>query len=98
MIATIIYVIVVFLIVLLLVSCIKIVPQEHAYVIERLGKYLCTWHAGLHFKFPIIDNVINKISLKEQVLDFPPQPVITKDNVSVRVDSVVFAKVFDPKL
>ena len=98
MIATIIYVIVVFLIVLLLVSCIKIVPQEHAYVIERLGKYLCTWHAGLHFKFPIIDNVINKISLKEQVLDFPPQPVITKDNVSVRVDFVLFAKVFDPKL
>lgn len=98
MITTIISIIVVLLILFLFVSCIKIVPQEHAYVIERLGKYLCTWHAGLHFKFPIIDNVINKISLKEQVLDFPPQPVITKDNVSVRVDSVVFAKVFDPKL
>ena len=98
MITTIISIIVVLLILFLFVSCIKIVPQEHAYVIERLGKYLCTWRAGLHFKVPIIDNVINKISLKEQVLDFPPQPVITKDNVSVRVDSVVFAKVFDPKL
>ena len=69
MITTIISIIVVLLILFLFVSCIKIVPQEHAYVIERLGKYLCTWHAGLHFKFPIIDNVINKISLKEQVLD-----------------------------
>ena len=86
------------LLILILISCIRIVPQEHAYVVERLGKYLCTWHAGLHLKMPVIDHIINRISLKEQVLDFPPQPVITKDNVSVRVDSVVFAKVFDPKL
>lgn len=76
---------------------IRIVPQEHAYIIERLGKYHDTWFAGLHVKIPFIDNIVNKISLKEQVFDFPPQPVITKDNVSVKVDSVVFSKVFDPQ-
>lgn len=82
----------------LIVTNIRIVPQEYAYVIERLGKYRTTWQAGLHLKIPFIDRVVNKVSLKEQVLDFPPQPVITKDNVSVYVDSVVFSKVFDPRL
>jgi regulator of protease activity HflC (stomatin/prohibitin superfamily) len=76
---------------------IRIVPQEHAYIIERLGKFKTVWYAGLHVKIPFIDNIVNRISLKEQVFDFPPQPVITKDNVSVKVDSVVFSKVFDPQ-
>lgn len=81
----------------IIVANIRIVPQEHAYIIERLGKFKSVWYAGLHVKIPVIDNIVNKISLKEQVFDFPPQPVITKDNVSVKVDSVVFSKVFDPQ-
>ena len=80
-----------------IVANIRIVPQEHAYIIERLGKFKTVWYAGLHVKIPVIDNIVNRISLKEQVFDFPPQPVITKDNVSVKVDSVVFSKVFDPQ-
>lgn len=86
------------LIIYLLISNIRIVPQAEAYVIERLGRYYDTWGAGLHIKCPFIDRIVKKVSLKEQVLDFPPQPVITKDNVSIDIDSVVFAKVFDPKL
>lgn len=82
----------------LIVTNIVIVPQEHAYILEFLGKYKTTWAAGLHVKIPIVERIVKKISLKEQVLDFPPQPVITKDNVSVSIDSVVFAKVFDPRL
>ncbi len=82
----------------LLVDSIRVVPQSHAYVIERLGKYHTTWDAGLRFKIPLIDKIVSKISLKEQVSDFPPQSVITKDNVSISIDSVVFYKVFDPKL
>ena len=85
------------LIVWAIIANIRIVPQEHAYIIERLGKFKSVWYAGLHVKIPVIDNIVNKISLKEQVFDFPPQPVITKDNVSVKVDSVVFSKVFDPQ-
>ena len=85
------------LLIILLFRNIRIVPQEHAYVIERLGKFKSVWYAGLHVKIPFIDNIVNKISLKEQVFDFPPQPVITKDNVSVKVDSVVFSKIFDPQ-
>ena len=81
----------------IIVANIRIVPQEHAYIIERLGKFKTVWYAGLHVKIPFIDNIVNRISLKEQVFDFPPQPVITKDNVSVKVDSVVFSKVFDPQ-
>ena len=81
------------LLIILLFRNIRIVPQEHAYVIERLGKFKTVWYAGLHVKIPFIDNIVNKISLKEQVFDFPPQPVITKDNVSVKVDSVVFSKI-----
>ena len=79
-----------------IVLTLRIVPQEHAYVVERLGKFHNVWYAGVHFLIPIIDRVVRNISLKEQVLDFPPQPVITQDNVSVKVDSVVFSKVFDP--
>ena len=84
------------LIILVLIN-VRIVPQEHAYIIERLGKFKSVWYAGLHVKIPFFDQIVNKISLKEQVFDFPPQPVITKDNVSVKVDSVVFSKVFDPQ-
>ena len=83
---------------LLLASIITIVPQEYAYVIEFLGKYEKTWEAGLHFKIPLLERVAAKVSLKEQTFDFPPQNVITKDNVTITVDSVVFSKVFDPRL
>ena len=89
-------ILIVLLIILVLIN-VRIVPQEHAYIIERLGKFKSVWYAGLHVKIPFIDQIVNKISLKEQVFDFPPQPVITKDNVSVKVDSVVFSKVFDPQ-
>ncbi len=82
----------------LIAANIRIVPQAHAFVIEHLGKYKTTWQAGLHVKTPFIERVIRNISLKEQVLDFPPQPVITKDNVTMQIDSVVFMKIFDPKL
>ena len=77
---------------------IRIVPQGYVVIIERLGKYYTTWDAGLHVKIPFIDKAVSKISLKEQVLDFKPQPVITKDNVTMQIDSVVFMKVFDPRL
>ena len=82
----------------LLFSSIRVVSQSEAFVIERLGRYKCTWNAGLHFLVPFIERVAKKVSLKEQVLDFPPQPVITKDNVTMMIDSVVFCKVFDPRL
>ena len=86
------------LVIVVLMRMICIVPQGHAYVTEMLGQYSGTWGAGLHFKIPIVQRVIKKVSLKEQVLDFPPQPVITKDNVTMTIDSVVFMKVQDPKL
>ena len=79
-------------------SCIKIVPQAQAYVVERLGAYQDTWSVGLHFKVPIVDKVAKRVLLKEQVADFPPQPVITKDNVTMRIDTVVFFHITDPKL
>ena len=82
----------------LIVTNIRIVPQASTFIIERLGKYQTTWEAGLHVKAPFIDRVVRVVSLKEQVLDFPPQPVITKDNVVMQIDSVVFMKVFDPRL
>ena len=91
-------IIIVLLVLWILFSNIRIVPQAEAYVIERLGKYKTTWEAGLHLKFPFIERVSRRVSLKEQVLDFPPQPVITKDNVIISLDSVVFCKVFDPRL
>ena len=80
------------------VSCIHIVPQAKAYVVERLGGYQSTWDVGLHFKVPFIDRIARKVSLKEQVLDFPPQPVITKDNVTMRIDTLIFFQITDPKL
>lgn len=84
--------------IVLIVQNIRIVPQTQVFVIERLGKYQTQWGAGLHLKVPFIDRVAKKVSLKEQVLDFPPQPVITKDNVTMNIDSVVFLTVSDPKL
>ncbi len=86
------------LVLLILVSCIKIVPQAQAYVIERLGAYQGTWSVGFHVKMPIIDRVARRVNLKEQVADFPPQPVITKDNVTMRIDTVVFYQITDSKL
>ena len=94
---TIILAVVIIIIIIILLSCICIVPQASAWVIESLGKYRDTWHAGLHLKVPILYRVTKKVSLKEQVADFEPQPVITKDNVTMRVDSVVFFYIFDPK-
>lgn len=90
--------IILILIILLLASCIKIVPQAQAYVVERLGAYQGTWSVGLKVKLPIIDKVVRKVNLKEQVVDFAPQPVITKDNVTMRIDTVVFFQITDPKL
>ena len=83
---------------LLLISCVKIVPQARAMVVERLGAYRATWNTGLHFKMPILDRVARKVDLKEQVVDFAPQPVITKDNVTMRIDTVVFYQITDPKM
>ena len=85
-------------VVLILISCIKIVPQAHAAVIERLGTYHDTWKTGIHFKIPFLDRIAKKISLMEQVADFPPQPVITKDNVRMQIDTVVFFQITDCKL
>ena len=86
------------IILLLITSCIKIVPQATAYVVERLGGYQGTWNVGIHFKVPLIDRVAKRVILKEQVVDFAPQPVITKDNVTMRIDTVVFYQITDPKL
>lgn len=91
-------VVLLFLLVVILLSCIKIVPQAHAYVVERLGAYQQTWSVGLHLKVPFIDKVAKRVVLKEQVVDFAPQPVITKDNVTMRIDTVVFFQITDPKL
>ena len=81
------------IVLIVLVNCIKIVPQAHAMVIERLGGYLTTWSVGLHLKVPFIDRIAKKVILKEQVVDFPPQPVITKDNVTMQIDTVVFFQI-----
>ncbi|HAO30063.1 MAG TPA: peptidase [Treponema sp.] len=83
---------------LLIITNIRIVPQSHAVIIERLGTYVATWQTGLHVKVPFIDRIANKVSLKEKVLDFPPQPVITKDNVTMKIDTVVYMQITDPKL
>ncbi|MCM1088823.1 MAG: SPFH/Band 7/PHB domain protein [Muribaculaceae bacterium] len=91
-------VIVLILLIIMVTSCIKIVPQAYAYVVERLGAYQQTWPVGLHFKMPFIDKVAKRVILKEQVVDFAPQPVITKDNVTMRIDTVVFYQITDPKL
>ncbi|MCI9597712.1 MAG: SPFH/Band 7/PHB domain protein [Firmicutes bacterium] len=91
-------IILIVLVIWLIVTNIRIVPQAHAYVVERLGAYHCTWQVGLHFKIPLIDKVAKKVSLKEHVIDFPPQPVITKDNVTIEIDTVVYFQITDPKL
>ena len=91
-------IILVFIAIIIICSTIKIVPQAHAYVIERLGAYCGTWSVGLHMKMPIIDKIARRVTLKEQVVDFAPQPVITKDNVTMRIDTVVFFQITDPKL
>mgnify|MGYP000790742411 CR=1 FL=1 len=94
-----IFIIVLVIILVLLALCVvRIVPQAYAMVIERLGGYLTTWNVGIHFKVPILDRVAKKVLLKEQVVDFAPQPVITKDNVTMRIDTVVFFQITDPKL
>ncbi len=91
-------IVIVIIIVIILASCIKIVPQANAYVMERLGAYQGTWEVGLHVKAPFIDRIAKRVLLKEQVVDFAPQPVITKDNVTMRIDTVVFFQITDPKL
>ena len=83
---------------LILASCVKIVPQAQAFIVERLGGYQATWDVGMHFKTPFIDRVAKRVNLKEQVVDFDPQPVITKDNVTMQIDTVVFFQITDPKL
>jgi regulator of protease activity HflC (stomatin/prohibitin superfamily) len=91
-------IILVVLILIILASCIKIVPQANAYILERLGGYQATWDVGIHLKMPLIDRVAKRVLLKEQVVDFAPQPVITKDNVTMKIDTVVFFQITDPKL
>ena len=86
------------IVVIFIIPNIKVVPQARSYVIERLGSYLTTWNNGLHFKIPFVDRVSNKVSLKEIVKDFAPQPVITKDNVTMQIDTVVYFQITDPKL
>ena len=93
-----IWIIIPIIILAILASCIKIVPQAQAYVVERLGAYQGTWHVGVKFLVPFIDRVARRVTLKEQVVDFAPQPVITKDNVTMRIDTVVFFQITDPKL
>ena len=88
----------VIIILLILIANIKVVPQAHAYVVERLGAFHSTWGTGLHIKIPFSDRIAKKVSLKEQVVDFPPQPVITKDNVTMQIDTVVYFQITDPKL
>lgn len=95
---TIFMIIIILLIVYIVTSCVRIVPQAQAYVIERLGAYNGTWSVGMHFKVPFIDRVAKKVLLKEQVVDFAPQPVITKDNVTMQIDTVVYFQITDPKL
>ncbi len=91
------FIVVVFLILVLIAMNIKIVPQAHSYIVERLGAYKETWDVGLHFMIPFIDKVARKVDLKEQYCDFPPQPVITQDNVTMQIDSIVFFRISDPK-
>ena len=90
--------VIIIILIIIVISNIKIVPQAHAYVVERLGAYNATWGTGLHFAVPIMDRISRRISLKEQVADFPPQPVITKDNVTMQIDTVIYLQVTDPKL
>lgn len=93
-----IFLLVLFIVILIVAGNVRIVPQASAYVIERLGGYRATWGVGLHFKMPFLDRVAKRVNLKEQVVDFPPQPVITKDNVTMQIDTVVFFQITDPKM
>lgn len=86
------------IVIIVLASCVNIVPQAKAFVVERLGGYQATWEVGIHFKVPFIDKIARRVVLKEQVVDFPPQPVITKDNVTMRIDTVIFYQITDPKM
>ncbi|MDY2589202.1 MAG: SPFH domain-containing protein [Agathobacter sp.] len=92
------FIIIVIIALIIVVNCIKIVPQARAVVVERVGKYLTTWEVGIHFKIPFIDRTAKNVLLKEQVVDFPPQPVITKDNVTMQIDTVVYFQITDPRL
>ena len=83
---------------ILALSCVKVVPQAHAFIVERLGAYYATWGVGIHFKLPVFDKISKKVNLKEHVVDFPPQPVITKDNVTMQIDTIVYYQITDPKL
>lgn len=91
------FAVIIVILIILIISCIRVVPQSQAYVIERLGGYMCTWSVGMHFKVPIIDRIARRVLLKEQVVDFPPQSVITKDNVTMKIDTIVFFQITDPK-
>lgn len=93
-----IFVVLAVLLIIVIIANIKIVPQAHSYVIERLGAYSTSWSVGLHFKIPVLERVAKRVTLKEQVVDFPPQPVITKDNVTMQIDTVVYYEITDPKL
>ena len=92
------FIILLVIVLIIVASCIKIVPQSQAYILERLGVYKATWGSGVHFKVPFIERVAKRVNLKEQVVDFAPQPVITKDNVTMRIDTVVFFQITDPRL
>ena len=92
------FIVLLVIVLIVLVSCINVVPQAKAYVVERLGGYQTTWGVGIHFKMPVIDHVAKRVILKEQVVDFAPQPVITKDNVTMQIDTVIFFQITDPKL
>lgn len=91
------FIVLLFIAIAVIIANIRIVPEAYTMVIERLGAYHATWQTGLHLKFPLIDRVARKVNMKEQVADFPPQPVITKDNVTMRIDTVIFYQIFDPK-
>ena len=91
-------VVILVLFLILVASCIRQVRQTTVVIIERLGKYHCTWNTGIHLKAPFIDRIANTVSMKEQIRDFPPQPVITKDNVTMQIDTVVFYQITDPKI
>lgn len=92
------FIVILVIVVIVVLSCINVVPQAKAFVVERLGGYQTTWSVGIHFKMPLIDRVAKRVILKEQVVDFAPQPVITKDNVTMRIDTVIFFQITDPKL
>lgn len=92
------YIIAAIILIIIGITCIKVVPQKTTMIVERMGAYLDTWDVGIHFKLPIIDRVAKIVNMKEQVADFPPQPVITRDNVSMRIDTVIFFQIMDPKL